>query len=358
MGKLFRLGRRRPAFTLVELLVVIAIIGILIALLLPAVQAAREAARRAECSNKLRQIGLAIHNYHDAWETMPPGGWYDRRDSGVFIRLLPHLEKEPLWIQVGAATQNWASMHGSYPVGVTGVGGQSETWNLKDPNGKNISQIHIPSYWCNSTSARKIRSFAQSTYTYSMGAQRMAGGGGACHDVQLKAVTGLTNPNGGNFFGSGSTNVGLSFNPSFISGCFSRYFVHHSFGSITDGSSSTVIMFEIEPDTHNEMDVSGWTNGYYIYAASSAPINTPTHPEGVTGGNRYLIPLPGQTSDCTDADDLVFARGAKSNHSGNGANCLTGDAAVHFLFNNIDYTLWQRLGDRRDGQPVKIPQGG
>src|SRR6516164_6961000 len=85
---------RRSGFTLVELLVVIAIIGVLIALLLPAVQAAREAARRAQCVNNLKQIGLAMHNYLSAIGQFPPGRvnvW------GAYAQMLPYLNQRPIF---------------------------------------------------------------------------------------------------------------------------------------------------------------------------------------------------------------------------------------------------------------------
>lgn len=104
-------ARRRVAFTLVELLVVIAIVGILVALLLPAIQAAREAGRRTQCTNHLKQIGLGLHNHHDIWEYLPSGGtvpWApitfengipaSAKTQGVSwaYQILPYMEQRPL----------------------------------------------------------------------------------------------------------------------------------------------------------------------------------------------------------------------------------------------------------------------
>jgi prepilin-type N-terminal cleavage/methylation domain-containing protein/prepilin-type processing-associated H-X9-DG protein len=127
-------GQNRFGFTLVELLVVIAIIGVLVGLLLPAVQAAREAARRMSCSNNFKQIGLGVHDYHDAFKLLPTHGagttslpgpagdewWRDRTNCNqmelsVLVGILPFVEQAPLWEQisnplVNPGNPNWPAM--------------------------------------------------------------------------------------------------------------------------------------------------------------------------------------------------------------------------------------------------------
>jgi prepilin-type N-terminal cleavage/methylation domain-containing protein/prepilin-type processing-associated H-X9-DG protein len=117
-------SKPRSAFTLVELLVVIAIIGVLVAMLLPAVQAAREAARRSSCSNNLKQIGIALHNYHDAMKRFPPesiwahgapGAWQPRNYSWICL-ILPQLEQGPLYNAIDFRQPLWNQMTGPDPI--------------------------------------------------------------------------------------------------------------------------------------------------------------------------------------------------------------------------------------------------
>jgi len=146
--------RRRKGFTLVELLVVIAIIGILVALLLPAIQAAREAARRTECTNKLKQLGLALHNYHDTHNTLPysstaancwwgpPSAWYGRAHTWNEY-ILPFVEQQSLYEQIDFnlnmnQTTNWNLFHQ-----------QRFPWQEcpSDPNGQEMNAGLWGAYW-------------------------------------------------------------------------------------------------------------------------------------------------------------------------------------------------------------------
>jgi prepilin-type N-terminal cleavage/methylation domain-containing protein/prepilin-type processing-associated H-X9-DG protein len=143
--------RRREGFTLIELLVVIAIIGVLIALLLPAVQAAREAARRAQCTNNLKQIGLALHNYHQAVGVFPMGNARAFEAPGVVTdwgtfsslsMLLPYVEQQQVY---NAANFDWNIWY-NYGAAINAT-----VWNLKVasflcPSDPNAGKSHFNSY--------------------------------------------------------------------------------------------------------------------------------------------------------------------------------------------------------------------
>jgi len=156
--------RRRSlqGFTLVELLVVIAIIGILIALLLPAVQAAREAARRSQCVNNLKQIGLAAQNYHDTHRVFPPAGLNygalgavptvmpnNIMNTSGFVLMLPFLEQQPLYSRYNQNASASDSIYNGAKAGSTIAG---------TPTGGNdaIAATQLPAFLCPSDDGQRV----------------------------------------------------------------------------------------------------------------------------------------------------------------------------------------------------------
>ena len=157
---------RRKGFTLVELLVVIAIIGVLIALLLPAVQMAREAARRTQCANNLKQLGLACHNFHATFNKFPPGGLGDRPNTGftwnpqhigLLVHLLPYMEQQAIYDRVGS---NLSLDVAAYPDSVPAPVPPAAFWG-NNGNVWAIAQTKLAAFECPSTdNSQKVDVFA------------------------------------------------------------------------------------------------------------------------------------------------------------------------------------------------------
>jgi len=374
--------RQRRAFTLVELLVVIAIIGILIALLLPAVQAAREAARRSQCVNNLKQIGVAMHNYVDTHKVLPRNEWYTRDTSqmashngltwtnsdkgSLFVKLLPFIERSNLYESMREHTNNWREF----------TAANQQTWHSSrryDPKtfapvdgtpagSKQYRSIHIPTYWCPSSDSPKWRDGNQdnpafATYAPNIGGVKMGGGG-----CENEGIVGANNQ--GDYFRNYSDH-GSTYNGQGASGPFSRLWAA-TFAEISDGLSNTFLAGEMLPNRCDYWDYNGWMDSNRQFFSTSAPCNAPCRMKGgpqVPGHSSFD---PDQTdigNTCSDnqggsGSRYAYTMGFKSKHTGNGCNMLVGDGSVHFFFFNVDYELWNRLGDRRDGRAVKLPGGG
>ena len=342
---------RRQAFTLVELLVVIAIIGILVGLLLPAVQAAREAARRMQCSNNLKQIGLTIHNYEGVYKRYPMGTVDDdpreleprrlwnggnHRKGTVLVKLLPFMEQTALYNTIDFRFDVEAQLNAVAPFNMLGRA--------------DMRQIAVPMFRCPSdgTSGRVLSQQNHLyNYSFSIGNNNMNANGGWCdvHPNQSFNGRGTTGHRpGGNLFNNGANGHGHSgpYNRGAEqSGVISRCDWGARFSELTDGTSNVIAAGEILPSCHDHhRGGGGWYNSNGQWTATTATINFNTcRKQGV----------PDNANNCNDFRVWMTSGGFKSDHTG-GAQFVMGDGSVQFLSDSIDYVSYQRLGSRNDGE--------
>jgi prepilin-type N-terminal cleavage/methylation domain-containing protein len=339
----------RQAFTLVELLVVIAIIGILVGLLLPAVQAAREAARRMQCSNNLKQIGLSIHNYESAYKRYPIGSVDDdpkertprrlweagnHRKGTVLVKLLPFVEQGPLFNSLDFRFDVELQLNAAAP--------------FNEPTRVNMRNVAMSVYRCPSDGTSQ-RGLTQQNHLYnyslSIGNNNMNANGSWCNEHPNQSfATRAAGIIGGNIFNNGGNGHGHSApyaNGSGQSGVISRCDWSARFGDLTDGTSNTIAGGEILPSCHDHhRGGGGWYNSNGQWTATTPRINFNTC--GKQGVND-------QANNCFDRRVWMTSGGFKSDHTG-GCQFVMGDGSVHFLSQGIDYLTYQQLGSRNDGE--------
>ncbi len=320
----------RPAFTLIELLVVIAIMAVLIGLLLPAVQKVRESANRTQCFNNLKQIGVALHNYHDTNHAFPPGyidGNTDPNSTpdndvgpgwGWAAFLLPYLDQEPVFRRIDFTR----------PVG-TGSNAA-------------VSQMPLAIFICptdnypqnfpvyDSSFSAPITTLAHSSYVGCSGWEECFSGAGG-NPQPGPGSDGLAG-------GYGAAGVGLFYRNS-----------KNRVANVTDGLSYTIFVGERSGD-HAPSTWTGAVAGgrcpAWMATQPPAPYAPPPGPaydnadfgEALVLAHTNATHLPSSDFPVFDPDTFY------SMHSPRGANFLFGDGSVHFLTNSINPATYQALG--------------
>ncbi len=335
-----RVSRRRPrwrvAFTLVELLVVIAIIGILVALLLPAVQAAREAARRMQCGNRLKQQALALHNYHDSYRTFPPGGLecgpnrptvncratYGRRQLTTWtLSILPYMELQNLYDQYDFDRGN------------------------TDPANRFVCQQFVPSYTCPTDLGTDRLARPQSgprRFHYAPGSYR--------------AVSGVTKNRCGPHFDENnnlnSADRGV-LHVVYRRGRGGSSWGEEKLANVQDGTATTLMLGEYHSGpcpTRGGMSngrcrrATFWAYTYTSYNQSSITAASPTA-FGEPNYDTCSLVLPACENDCKRA----FA----SFHPGI-VNFAMVDGSVHGVSKTIDFSILAASGTISGNEPRAI----
>jgi prepilin-type N-terminal cleavage/methylation domain-containing protein/prepilin-type processing-associated H-X9-DG protein len=340
---------RSRGFTLIELLVVIAIIAVLIALLLPAVQAAREAARRSQCLNNMKQLGLAMHNYHQAVGTFPMGNTiaaysYSTAPQGqttwgtfsAHALLLPYLEQQPLY---NACNFNWNVWYG------TGNAINSTVWNTK-----------VAAYLCPSD-ANAGNSFLNSYYgSYGTGTNPWSSQTNGIFapensSVSIAAVTDGTSNSISHVEGlTGST---VKYNApwrQYISGvlgsvpcCLLLNDARTNLPAVMTVAQKCMSMIQAgQYGTNNDRGLR-WQTGSPGLSLTNIII-TPNSSQYQFSGCRW---------DCSAGCGVDFGHlhVPSSNHPG-GVNTLFADGSVRFVKNGVNQLIWMSLGSIDGGEPI------
>jgi len=317
---------RRPktGFTLVELLVVIAIIGILIALLLPAVQAAREAARRSQCTTNLKQLALGLQNYHETYLRFPSGQY--------FCKTPPCIDRPQWW-------QGWGWSSSILPfIEQQALANQFNfSRNLYDPPNVSLIRTPLAVFQCPSDSSRRPEIPPS----------------GVAADPRRLATSNYCG-NGGSFANSFETDI-VANDQNWTNGVLRRD-SKHSYRDIIDGTSNTFLLGEV---THFNFTWDPTLYGHWDVPSGTACCTLAM----VRHGNQPLNPPD-------TANNVVKREGFHSFHPG-GANFAFCDGSVRFiseaihntsrqrttatqnnLFDGADYGLYQRLFSRNDRLPL------